>query len=297
MPASNDIVRARLFLMRATEPPTQSVGAYTAVHGPVEAAERIRAGCAPPAVLAEVAQPEPDLRDDLAALEAGHARLLTPEDDDWPNAAAHDLAASGTGAPLGLWVHGDPQLGVLTAGPVAVVGSLAASPYGEYVAAELGRGIADRDIAVVNGAGFGIEAHALRGALSTSGRGRCLVVLACGIDVEYPADHGPLLREIADSGGVLVTEYPLGTKPRRTRAYARQRLVAALSEAMVIVEAGRRSPALAVARAASRLGRRVYAVPGPVTSATSGGTNELLRTGMATAVTCADEVTATRGLR
>lgn len=122
-------------------------------------------------------------------------------------------------------------------------------------------------------------------------------MLACGIDVDYPADHGPLLREITDSGGVLVTEYPLGTKPRRTRGNARLRLVAALSEATVIVEAGRRSPALAVARTASRLGRRVYAVPGPVTSATSGGTNELLRTGMATAVTCADEVTATRGLR
>ncbi|MFE6611972.1 DNA-processing protein DprA [Amycolatopsis sp. NPDC057786] len=296
MPASDDIVRARLFLMRATEPPTQSVGAYTAVHGPVDAADRIRAGCAPPAVLAEVVQPEPDLRGDLVALEAGHARLLTPEDDNWPS-AAHDLAASGTGAPLGLWVRGDPQLGVLTAGPVAMVGSLAASPYGEYVAAELGRGIADRDIAVVNGAGFGVEAHALRGALSTSGRGRCLVVLACGIDVACPTEHGPLLWEIADSGGVLVTEYPLGTKPRRTRAYARQRLVAALSEATVIVEAGRRSPAVAVARTASRLGRRVYAVPGPVTSAKSAGTNELLRTGMATAVTCADEVTVTRGLR
>ncbi|WP_158559867.1 DNA-processing protein DprA [Prauserella sp. PE36] len=138
--------------MRATEPPTRFVGANTAVHDPVDAAARIRAGCAPPPGLAEVAQPEPDLRDDLAALEAGHARLLTPEDDDWPNAAAHDLAASGTGAPLGLWVHGDPQLGVLTAGRVAVVGSLAASPYGEYVAAELARGVADRDIAVVNGA-------------------------------------------------------------------------------------------------------------------------------------------------
>lgn len=218
MSASDEIVRARLFLMRAIEPPTQSVGAYTAVHGPVDAADRIRAGCAPPAVLSEVVCPEPDLRDDLAALEAGRASLLTPEDDNWPSAAADALAAFGTGAPLGLWVRGDPQLGVLTADPVAVVGSLVASSYGEYVAAELGRGVADRDIGVVNGAGFGVEAPALRGALSASGRGRCLVVLACGIDVEYPAVRGPLLREITDSGGVLVTEYPLGTKPRRTRA-------------------------------------------------------------------------------
>ncbi|MFE0024114.1 hypothetical protein [Amycolatopsis sp. NPDC059021] len=106
MSVATDIIRARLFLMHATEPPAPSVSMYAMVHGPVEAVERIQAGAAPASVLAEIAWPDPDLGDDLAALEAGIAWLITPEDENWPRSAAHDLAMTGMGAPLGLWLRG-----------------------------------------------------------------------------------------------------------------------------------------------------------------------------------------------
>ncbi|MFE0024116.1 DNA-processing protein DprA [Amycolatopsis sp. NPDC059021] len=197
---------------------------------------------------------------------------------------------------LGADCENEPRLGDLDTNAVAVVGTLAASPYGEHVADDLGRDLARRGITVINGAGYGIEGEALRGAVSASGPGRCVIVLPCGIDVEHPARHGPLRQDIIESGGFLVSEYPLGMRPRRARVHARQRLVAALSGSTVVVEAGRRSPALAVARAACTLGRRVYAVPGPVTAETSAGTNELLRTRVATVITCARDLT-TRSLQ
>jgi DNA processing protein len=166
------------------------------------------------------------------------------------------------------------------------VGTRAASPYGEFAAADLAAGLVERDVAVVSGAAFGIDGAAHRSALSCDGL--TVAVLASGVDVPYPSGHSAMLHRIARHG-VVVSEYPPGTRPTRRQFLARNRLVAALSGATVVVEAGARSGAANTASWANLLGRSVCAVPGPVTSSSSVGCHVLIRAG-ATLVTRAAEV-------
>jgi DNA processing protein len=168
----------------------------------------------------------------------------------------------------------------------AIVGTRASTTYGEHVAAELAAGLAERDVAVVSGGAYGIDGAAHRATLAADGL--TVAVLAGGIDVPYPAGHASLLHRIGEDG-LIVTEYPPGLRPQRHRFLTRNRLVAALSGATVVVEAGARSGAANTAAWARALGRGVCAVPGPVTSSASVGCHVLLRAD-ATLVTRADEV-------
>ena len=176
---------------------------------------------------------------------------------------------------------------------MTVVGSRASTPYGVRVAAELAGGLAAAGRCVVSGAAFGIDAAAHRGALAVNGFGGpgpvTVAVLACGIDRAYPAAHEVLVDAIAERGAV-VSEYPPGTTPARHRFLVRNRLIAALGEATVVVEAGRRSGSTATFRAARELNRVVAAVPGPVTSALSAGCHELIAAEGALLVTSAADV-------
>ena len=168
----------------------------------------------------------------------------------------------------------------------AIVGTRAASPYGEYLAGELSTGLVERDVTVVSGGAYGIDGAAHRAALAAEGS--TVAVLAGGLDVLYPAGHSALLHRISRDG-LLVSEYPPGVRPARHRFLTRNRLVAAVSSATVVVEAGVRSGAASTAAWASALGRAVCAVPGPVTSLASVGCHELIRSG-ANLVTRAEEV-------
>ena len=168
----------------------------------------------------------------------------------------------------------------------AIVGTRAATAYGEHVAADLAAGLAERDVAVVSGGAYGIDGAAHRAALAADGL--TVAVLAGGIDVPYPAGHAALLRRIREDG-LLVTEYPPGMRPARHRFLTRNRLVAALAGATVVVEAGARSGAANTAAWARALGRAVCAVPGPVTSSASVGCHVLLRA-EANLVTRAEDV-------
>jgi DNA processing protein len=170
---------------------------------------------------------------------------------------------------------------------VAVVGSRSATTYGAGVAGELAAGLAGAGQTVVSGAAFGIDQAAHRAALAT--RGPTVAVLACGADRAYPAAHQRLLDYIADVG-VIVSEAPIGGAPTRIRFLARNRLIAALSQGTVVVEAAVRSGALNTASWASALGRVVMGVPGPVTSEPSGGVHQLIRSRDALLVTRAEEV-------
>jgi DNA processing protein len=277
-----DAVRACVFLLRATEAPAPAVYAFVTAHGPVEAVERIRAGAAPVPVLDEITHATPDLDADLEVIDSGAARLVTPEDNEWPHERLDALSGHGLGAPLGLWVHGSASLSEITQTTVSVVGTRAASGYGEHVAAEIAGDLARRGVTIVSSGSYGIDGRANGAALT--GTGRSVAVLACGVDITYPAGHAGLLEAIVEHGGVLVSEYPPGTTPRRQRFLARLRLIAALGAATVVVEAGVRSSVLTVATTAHQLGRRVYGVPGPVTSAASAGVLDLLRSGVATPV-------------
>jgi len=169
---------------------------------------------------------------------------------------------------------------------VAVVGSRAATGYGELLAALIGAGCADHGYTVVSGAAYGVDGAAHRGALS--GDGPTLAVLACGVDRSYPRGHERLIERVA-AEGLVISEVPPASAPTRWRFVERNRLIAAMSGATVVVEATWRSGALITARWAGELGRPVGAVPGPVTAPTSAGCHRLLRESAAVCVTDAAE--------
>ncbi len=206
-------------------------------------------------------------------------RFLIPGDDEWP-AQVGDLDGVAPlhergGTPIGLWAKGPLRLDRIGAS-VAVVGSRASTSYGAAVAGELGATAALAGVAVVSGAAFGIDDAAHRGALSVGGP--TVAVLACGADRVYPTAHRELIGEIARTG-VVVSEAAPGCAPQRIRFLARNRLIAALTRGTVVVEAATRSGALNTATWAGRLNRTVMGVPGPVTSVSSAGVHEQLRTG------------------
>lgn len=284
--------RARAWLSRAVEPGTVDFWRYVEDRGPVEAVRRIRAGTAPDRIRALVgARAQDDMTlADLSRAERCGARLVVPEDDEWPAMPLHALTVAvarepddhrqqsdrtlAPVPPLALWVRGGGRLDELADRSVAVVGARAATAYGEHVAAELGHQLGERGWTVVSGGAFGIDGAAHRGALAAEAP--TIAVLSCGVDRPYPAAHGALFHRIADDG-LLVSEWPPGCAPLRHRFLVRNRLIAGLTRGTVVVEAAARSGAQATARRAQALGRRVLVVPGPVTSAMSVGCHELLR--------------------
>ncbi|HET9140983.1 DNA-processing protein DprA [Actinophytocola sp.] len=295
MTPDEDLRRARAYLLRVAEPPGVALTALIARHGPVAAADLVRTGAAPPAVLDETSARRADDRveADLAAAGRAGARLVVPEDDEWPAwplLALEQAAARGLRwacPPVALWVRGERRLADLCERAVSIVGARAATGYGEHVAAEFGYGLAGAGWTVVSGAAYGIDGAAHRGALAAGGS--TVAVLGCGLDVGYPAGHATLLDRIAETGLVL-SEYPPGTPPARHRFLVRNRLIACLSSGTVVVEAGLRSGARNTAGSAAALGRELMAVPGPVTSAMSLGCHELLRSGSAIPVGSVAEV-------
>lgn len=201
-------------------------------------------------------------------------------------AAIHDPPAS-------LWFRGDVDLALLSRTAVAVVGARACSGYGRAVARTLARELAGAGAVVVSGLARGIDGEAHRGALEADGP--TVAVLGCGIDRDYPAAHADLARRITAAGGVIVSEYEAGVEPAPWRFPARNRIIAGLCAATVVVEARTRSGALITADFALEEGREVLAVPGEITSALSAGTNALLRLG-AVPVTSPEDVLEAIGL-
>jgi len=287
-------MRALAYLSRVVEPPCPQLAALVARLGPIETADRVkrRAVDEPLRRLTEARHEIDCAAEDLAALARLGGRLVTTADDEWPLLAF--TAFKGIDSqqrpeahpPLALWVMGPGRLDEIAERAAAIVGTRASTTYGEHVAAELAAGLAERDVAVVSGGAYGIDGAAHRATLAADGL--TVAVLAGGIDVPYPGGHASLLHRIGEDG-LLVTEYPPGLRPQRHRFLTRNRLVAALSGATVVVEAGARSGAANTAAWARALGRGVCAVPGPVTSSASVGCHVLLRAD-ATLVTRADEV-------
>jgi DNA processing protein len=178
--------------------------------------------------------------------------------------------------PPQLFIRGRVKLLVEPA--VAVVGARSCSAYGAQVARMLGRELASAGLVVVSGLARGIDGEAHRGALDAGGP--TVAVLGCGIDRDYPRAHAGLAERIRGNGAV-VSEYAPGTEPAPWRFPARNRIIAGLCLATVVVEARERSGALITADFALELGREVFAVPGEITAALSAGTNDLLRQGAA----------------
>jgi DNA processing protein len=194
--------------------------------------------------------------------------------------------------PPALYVRGAGEPELLGRRSVAVVGARSCSPYGAQVARMLGRELAGTGLVVVSGLARGIDGEAHRGALASGGL--TVGVLGCGIDRDYPASHAQLSRRIEERG-LVVSEYELGIEPAPWRFPARNRIIAGLCEAVVVVEARERSGALITADFALDEGREVFAVPGEITSGLSAGTNALLKLG-ASPLTSAQDVLDALGI-
>ncbi len=284
---------ARVALTRLSEPGDVRLTRLVEGLGALEVYSRLRQEQDVTGVYTDVAarlrglDPEKDLADAAAV----GIRFVCPGDAEWPGAAAdldwaEPLQQRG-GAPLGLWVKGPLRLDEACRRAAAVVGSRSATTYGAGVATGIAARLAEHQTTVVSGAAFGIDQAAHRGALAA--KGPTVAVLACGVDRAYPSAHRNLLDYIADTG-LVVSELPPGCAPTKLRFLARNRLIAALSQGTVVVEAAARSGALNTANWALRLNRVLMGVPGPVTSAPSEGVHELIRGRGATLVTRGEDV-------
>jgi DNA processing protein len=207
-------------------------------------------------------------------------RIIDPNSSEWPW-VFRDLPADYT--PERLWVRGDGNLEEFTNTAISIIGARASTAYGDHTASDIANGLATNGWTVVSGGALGIDGAAHRGALAADSmrfpgtKGRTIAVLASGVDVFYPAAHHFLFEHILRNGGLIVSEYPPGSHPHRSRFLERNRLIAAMSGGMVMVEAGQNSGSTAAFGHARTLKRKLMVVPGPVTSAYSKGTNYQLR--------------------
>ena len=219
----------------------------------------------------------------LVGLERLGIRWLARSDPSFPTRLAQIADP-----PPGLFLRGSAPVETLERPCVAIVGARSCSDYGAHVARVLGRELAAAGVVVVSGLARGVDGWAHRGALEA---GSTVAVLGCGIDRDYPRAHSELARQIAGSG-LIASEYPPGVAPAPWRFPARNRIVAGLSAATVVVEAREQSGALITADLALEEGREVFAVPGEITSSLSRGTNALLRLGATPATSAADVLEA-----
>jgi DNA processing protein len=290
---------ARAALCRLVEPGDHRLAALLTRYGAAGALDRLRSGGADAKLTADLAprlargDPLDVAVADLDRADRLGARLVIPGDPEWPDGRLADLARIATDPepdvfpPICLWVRGPHDLARVTERSVAVVGARAATGYGVHVAGELGFGLAECGWAVLSGGAYGIDAAAHRGCLAAGGV--TVAVLASGLDAPYPVGNTALFERIGEEG-LLVSEWPPGTTPRRHRFLVRNRVIAALAVGTVVVEAAHRSGSRMTARRAAELSRVTMAVPGPVTSALSVGCHTMIRDLGASLVTSVNDV-------
>ncbi|MCL2864004.1 MAG: DNA-processing protein DprA [Lachnospiraceae bacterium] len=177
--------------------------------------------------------------------------------------------------PFGLFVKGD--LPVFQQYRVAIIGARKCTPYGERNALHFAQELGQSGLQVISGMAYGIDGFGHRGAIQ--GGGRTFAVLGCGVDVCYPREHIGLYQDILNHGGGIISEYPPGTSPLAYHFPARNRLISALSDFLIIIEAKKRSGSLITADLALEQGKDVYALPGPVDSTFSQGCHQLIKQG------------------
>ncbi|MCW2539062.1 MAG: DNA-protecting protein DprA [Frankiales bacterium] len=306
VPVADAELMAAAYLSRVAEPGSIALWQLVSVLGYEQAAEAVRTGDVSDAVRAatEARRTSANPAEDLDAAERNGIKLLTVNSERWPHFAFVGLAQAAERAaqarlaarlagrvrsgssihggghqigplvpPIALWTRGPADPAALGVASVAIVGSRAATSYGEHIAAEWAYSLGQRDISIISGGAYGIDAAAHRGALAA---GACTVLVSAGgLDRPYPSGNRLLYQQIAESG-LLVSERPPGSAPHRQRFLSRNRLIAALGTCTLLVEAASRSGALNTVRYARGLGRVVLAVPGPVTSAMSVGCHEQL---------------------
>jgi DNA processing protein len=244
---------------------------------------------------ARVQQKEHPPERDLDAARRVGGRFVVPGDAEWPDDRLAPLALGAPSephVPIGLYLRGPLNLFEATRRAIAIVGTRASTDYGETVACDFATSLADHDWTIVSGLAYGVDGAAHKGAFAVGGS--TIAVVATGFDVTYPAGHKHLLDRLV-SDGLIVTEKPPGTGATRLRFLNRNRVIAALADATVVVEMDVRSGARNTLKHARRLRRPVMAVPGPIDSPTSLGCHLEIRRGDAVMVTSASEVAEVAG--
>jgi DNA processing protein len=207
-----------------------------------------------------------DSVESFQSIEKHGGTFLIPADSNWP-LRVDELAVP----PIGLIVKGDPS--ILSNPSLAIVGTRNPTPYGVRIAGDFAAGFVDREWDIVSGGAYGIDSAAHRGALVAEGR--TIAVIASGIDIQYPAGNSRLFDEICENGAI-VSEVMPGVIAMPHRFLTRNRLIAALSQSTLVVEAAFRSGSLRTARDAAELMRPVMAIPGPINSPSSEGCHRLI---------------------
>lgn len=263
-----NLCEARVILISAIEGGTPFWIREIEFQGPIAVVEKLRTGGYDPIkfekIIRTVRAAKPS--EILESIAATGSRFIIPEDELWPQ-SLNDLVTP----PIGLIVKG--AIEALHLPSLSIVGTRNPTNYGVRIAGDFAAGFVDREWAIISGGAYGIDAAAHRGALVAEGV--TVAVLASGVDVNYPAGHACLFAEIAESGA-LVSEVLPGSRAVPSRFLTRNRLIAALSKATLVVEAAFRSGSLRTARDASELMRPVMAIPGPITSPTSEGCHRLI---------------------
>jgi DNA processing protein len=277
--------QARLIISVAGEPGDERVGQAVAEFGAADAVKRWEGGHGADAMCKSIDRVLNSalIEQAVKSLNSVRGRFITPADEEWPD-SLDDLD---TAAPVGLWCTGAGSLSEIANRSLAVVGARSATSYGQRIAHEIGVQAAKENVGVISGAAYGIDAAAHRGSLV--GQGNTVAVLACGVDVAYPVSHRGLLSSITDSG-VVVSEAPPGAKPHKHRFLIRNRLIAALSQSTVVVEAALRSGSLSTSNWAHVLNRQIWGIPGPITSATSAGVHAAIRDNMMKIASSTDDI-------
>lgn len=180
-------------------------------------------------------------------------------------------------SPLKIDLQGADIDALLAMPRIAIVGSRKVTPYGRAVTEKIATHLATRGVVIVSGLALGIDSIAHQATLNCGGK--TIAVLPAGLDQVYPRSHANLAKNIINSGGALVSEYPHDTEPLPFRFLERNRLIAALADAVIIPEAAAKSGSLNTANHAINIGKPVFAVPGNITSPMSEGCNNLIKAG------------------
>ncbi len=196
-------------------------------------------------------------------------------------------------APEKLFCIGDTLEDLLKKPRIAIVGSRKMTAYGRGITEKFASELASKGIVIVSGLAYGVDACAHQAALGAGGK--CIAVLACGLEQMYPAANRLLANKLVEKGGVIVSAYPKGTEPLRHRFLERNSIISGLADAVLITEAAQRSGSLNTASHALNQGKPVLCVPGNITSPLSGGTNNLIKSG-AHLVTSIDDILSILGL-
>ncbi len=258
----------RLALLAAIEPGTHFWTREIFSHGVEEVHARIIGRAYDPIKYANIIDKVSkfDADTEFAKISNAGAHLLTPEDLDWP-IRVDDLESP----PIALIVKGRRDL--FTNPSLAIVGTRNPTPYGTRIAGDFAAGFVDREWHIVSGGAYGIDSAAHRGALVAEGH--TIAVIASGIDTPYPSGNSRLFDEICENGAIISEVVP-GVPALPHRFLTRNRIIAALSQSTLVVEAAFRSGSLRTARDAAQLLRPVMAIPGPINSPSSEGCHRLI---------------------